>query len=139
MVCVRGAERPRAARPRPRDRRAFDAGRSVAIVGAGAARGARRAPRAGASDRLTEAEAAGEAGGLRWFCRSRRRSLHDAHVRGLRALLPVGHVELHGLPFLEVAVALTRDRGIVHEHVRTTVLEDEAEALLRAEPLHGSC
>jgi hypothetical protein len=34
----------------------------------------------------------------------------DAHVRGLRALLPVGHVELHGLAFLKVAVALTRDR-----------------------------
>src|SRR6188472_914741 len=59
----------------------------------------------------------------------------DAHIRCLGALLPVGHVELDGLALLEVSVALTRDRGIVHEHVRTTVLEDEAEALLRAEPL----
>src|SRR5215212_2018976 len=61
------------------------------------------------------------------------------HVRGLRAFLAVGHVELHLLALFEVSVALTGDRGIVHEHVRTTVLQDEAEALLRAEPLHGSC
>src|SRR5262249_19255032 len=48
------------------------------------------------------------------------------------------HIELDSLTLLEVAVALTLDRGEMHEHVGTTLLEDEPEALLRAEPLHGS-
>src|SRR5262249_52661008 len=62
----------------------------------------------------------------------------DLDVGGLGAFLPLDHVELDCLPLLQVAVALTLDRGEMHEHVGTTLLEDESESLLRAEPLHGS-
>src|SRR5581483_6481330 len=70
----------------------------------------------------------------RVFARSDR-----TDVRRLGALLPLRDVVLHPLVLLEVAVALAGDRAEVHEHVGAAVLRsDEAEALLAAEPLHGS-
>src|SRR5438128_1455435 len=61
------------------------------------------------------------------------------HVGGLRALGTLGDLELDLLVLLEVAVAGALDRAEVHEDVRSVLLRDEAVALLRAEPLHGSC
>src|SRR6266508_3114970 len=68
-----------------------------------------------------------------------RFELDGAYVRGLRALLALGHVVLDLLVLLQVAETLTGDRAEMHEHVGGTVVRsDEAEALLGAEPLHGS-
>src|SRR5687767_12437013 len=74
--------------------------------------------------------------GARWCTLG---SLDGPDVGGLRPLLPLAHVELDLLVLLEVAVALARDRAEVHENVGAAVVgSDEAEALLRAEPLDGT-
>src|SRR6266536_3892596 len=66
-------------------------------------------------------------------------ALDGANVRGLGALLPLAHVVLDPLVLVEVTVPVAADRAEMHEHVGGAVLwSDEAEALLRAEPLHGS-
>src|SRR5262245_41063686 len=60
-------------------------------------------------------------------------------VRGLRALLALTEVVLDLLGFIQVAVPITGDRAEVYEHICAAIVRsDEAEALLRAEPLHGS-
>src|SRR4249919_3551477 len=70
---------------------------------------------------------------------SRSIELDGSNVRGLRALLALGHVVLHLLVLLQVAETLTGDRAEMHEHVGGTVVRsDESETLLGAEPLHGS-
>src|SRR4051794_18960843 len=70
--------------------------------------------------------------------RSQRRS-GGVDVLRLRALLALDDVERHGLALLELTEARGVDRGVVREDVRTAaVLGDEAEALLRVEPLHSS-
>src|SRR3712207_5331848 len=62
-----------------------------------------------------------------------------ADVLRLRALLALRHVELDPLGLVERAVAGTRDRREVAEDVGTAaVLLDEAEALLRVEPLRSA-
>src|SRR4029079_7758676 len=66
------------------------------------------------------------------------RSGDRSQVRGLGALLPLGHVELDLLVLLEVPVAGSRDRREVDEHVRATLLGDEAIPLLGVEPLHDA-
>src|SRR4029453_17468198 len=65
-------------------------------------------------------------------------SAYWAKVRRLGALRALRHVELDLLVLLQVLVALAGDRAEVHEHVGAVRLGDEAEALLGAEPLHGS-
>src|SRR2546429_7032356 len=65
-------------------------------------------------------------------------SADRTYVRSLRALGALAELELDLLVLLEVLVPLTRDRAEVHEHVGTVLLGDEAETLLRAEPLHGA-
>ena len=63
----------------------------------------------------------------------------DADLVGLRTPLALGDLERHLLVLLQGAEAPTLDRRVVDEHVRaSTVLGDEAEALLTVEPLHGS-
>src|SRR5437764_7439091 len=62
----------------------------------------------------------------------------EPNVRGLGALLPLRDLEFDLLVFLEVPVARALDGRVVHEHVRSTLLGDEAVALLGAEPLHGA-
>src|SRR5438034_10658108 len=48
------------------------------------------------------------------------------HVGGLGALLALGHLELHLLVLVEVAVALSCDRAEMHEDVGATfILGDE--------------
>jgi hypothetical protein len=61
-----------------------------------------------------------------------------ANVGRLGAFLPLRDVELDGLAFAQRSVALSGDPGEVDENVLTTVLGDETEALLVAEPLNGS-
>jgi hypothetical protein len=61
-------------------------------------------------------------------------------VCGLRAFLPSSHVVLDPLVLLEVSVALSGDRAEMNEHIRAAIFRsDEAEPLLGAEPLHGTC
>src|SRR5277367_7117788 len=61
-------------------------------------------------------------------------------VLRLRALLPLGRVELDLLVLIQRPVAGARDRGEVHEHVRRPVIGgDETKALVGVEPLHCSC
>src|SRR5689334_121126 len=57
---------------------------------------------------------------------------------GLRALLPLGHVELDALTLFEGLVPVHLDGRVVDEHVLTAVHGDEAVALLGVEPLHGA-
>src|SRR4051794_7895559 len=65
--------------------------------------------------------------------------LERADVLRLRALLALRDVELHALVLLQRLVALPLDRAEVAEDVgAAVVLRDEAEALLRVEPLHCS-
>src|SRR4051812_42114130 len=60
-------------------------------------------------------------------------------VLGRRALLALRDVEGHLLAFEQLAEALGGDVRVVGEHVgAATVLLDEAEALFRVEPLHGT-
>src|SRR4051794_36415997 len=69
--------------------------------------------------------------------RGPRRRSDRADVLRLRALLALGDVELDALRLVERLVAAPRDRREVAEHVgAAAVLLDEAEALLRVEPLH---
>src|SRR5215216_978581 len=60
------------------------------------------------------------------------------HVRGLRALGPVGDLELDGLALVEGLVAVALDGREVDEDVVAAVAGDEAVALLVAEPLDGA-
>jgi len=48
-----------------------------------------------------------------------RYALERTNVLRLRALLPLGRVELDLLVLVQGAVAGARDRGEVHEHVRS--------------------
>src|SRR5215470_7140269 len=64
--------------------------------------------------------------------------LDGPDAAGLQALRALGELELHSLVLLQAAEAGALDFRVVHEHVRTAVTGDEAEALLRVEPLHGA-
>ncbi len=59
----------------------------------------------------------------------------DPDVFRLGSLLALRDVELDLLPFLQPAVAATRDRPEVHEHVRAALHRDETVALIAVEPL----
>src|SRR5690349_6563972 len=62
-----------------------------------------------------------------------------ANVLRLRALRALGDVELDLLVLVEGLVALRLDRRVVNEDVVAAVLlRDEAEALLRVEPLNSA-
>src|SRR5439155_22630982 len=69
---------------------------------------------------------------------SERKLRSGLHVRGLGALRPLDHLELHALAFGQRLVALHRDRREVDEHVVATLTLDEAVALLVRKPLHGA-
>src|SRR5579862_4501606 len=66
----------------------------------------------------------------------RSETLDVCSLQTLRSL-----VDLEGdlLVLLEVPVPVALDGTEVHEDVRAALLGDEAVALLRVEPLHGSC
>src|SRR6476646_5266494 len=65
-------------------------------------------------------------------------SADDPDVFRLGSLLALRNVELDLLPFVDAAVATTRDRAEVHEHVRATLDLDEAVALVTVKPLHSA-
>src|SRR6266567_1550409 len=65
-------------------------------------------------------------------------SADDPDVVCLGPLLALRDVELDLLPFLQAAVAATRDRADVHEHVRAALDRDETVALVAVEPLHSA-
>ncbi len=54
--------------------------------------------------------------------------LNSLNVLGLPALWAFGHVELHGLPFLQAAKASGLNRGEMHEHILPILTADEAIA-----------
>ena len=62
----------------------------------------------------------------------------SADVEGFRALLAGADVELDVLAFVQAAVAIARDVGVVDEHVLASLNGDESEALLRIEKLYGA-
>src|SRR5262249_22682938 len=68
----------------------------------------------------------------------RGRSSERPDVRRLESLLALLDLEFDGLTLFESPVPAHLDGGVVDEHVRAVTLRDEAEALLRVEPLHCS-
>ena len=56
-------------------------------------------------------------------------------VSRLEALGPLQQVELHGLTFIERAVAVLLDRGEVHEHIFPRGALDESISLRPVKPL----
>src|SRR3990172_6018944 len=65
--------------------------------------------------------------------------LDGSHVRCLRALLPLAHLELDGRPFGERLEAVALDARVVHERILAALCgRDEAVALRIVEPLYGS-
>lgn len=69
-----------------------------------------------------------------------RVALERADVLSLGTLGALGDLELHLLVLVERLVAARRDRGVVSEHIRGSVVgSDEAEALFSVEPLDGAC
>src|SRR6266568_3521791 len=66
------------------------------------------------------------------------KGLDLADVRGLGALRPLDHVELHALTLGEAAEALGLDGGVMDEHVRSAFTSNEPKTLGVVEPLHCS-
>src|SRR2546423_1926376 len=63
-----------------------------------------------------------------------------AHVRRLRALLPLRRLELHLRSLRQALEALAGDAAVMDEEVLAAIVgRDEAIALLVVEPLDGSC
>src|ERR1700748_3526946 len=65
-------------------------------------------------------------------------SADGANAAGLQALVALRDLELHPLTLGKALVAIALDLREVHEDVLTTVLLDEAVALLVTEPLDGT-
>src|SRR4030095_14375907 len=69
--------------------------------------------------------------------RRRRTNSERPDVGSLRALLALGHLELHPLVLVQAPVSGGLDSGEVGEDVGAAVVRgDEPEALVRVEPLH---
>jgi len=66
------------------------------------------------------------------------KNLDRAHVLGLPALRPFGHVELHGLAFLQASESAGLNGGEMHENVFASLAADKAVALSVVEPLNCS-
>ena len=64
--------------------------------------------------------------------------LDRADVESFRALLAGANLELDVLAFVEAAVAIARDVGVVDEHVLASLNGDESEALLGIEKFYGA-
>ena len=62
----------------------------------------------------------------------------SANVEGFRALPAGADLELDVLAFVEAAVAIARDVGVVDEHVFASLNGDESEPLLGIEKLYGA-
>src|SRR5229473_2248915 len=66
------------------------------------------------------------------------RCLDCLNVLGLPALWAFGHVELHGLPFLQAAKAASLNSGEMHEDILAILTADEAIAFGVVKPLYCS-
>src|SRR5712692_7475488 len=64
--------------------------------------------------------------------------LDSLNVLSLPALRAFGHLELHGLPFLQAAKAACLNSGEMHEDVLAILTADEAIAFGVVEPLYCS-
>src|SRR5712692_1325136 len=67
-----------------------------------------------------------------------RRYLDSSNVLRLPALGALGHVELHGLAFLQALEAASLNSGEMHENVLAILTADETIALGVVKPLHCS-
>src|SRR5580704_2440242 len=70
-----------------------------------------------------------------YFCEV---ELEGLDVRGLQALGALGHFEFNRLAVVQRFVAISHDRGEMHENIFTALALDESKALARVEPLHCS-
>src|SRR5438105_9788774 len=59
----------------------------------------------------------------------------DSDVLRLWALLPLGDLELYDLTLLQIPKPLTRDPGVMDEHILAFLWSDETIPLLAVEPL----
>src|SRR5450432_3513567 len=64
--------------------------------------------------------------------------LDSLDVLGLPALGTLGHVELHGLAFLQAAEAACLNSGKMYENIFAILTADKAKALGVVKPLHCS-
>ena len=62
--------------------------------------------------------------------------LQNGDVLSLRALLTLGHAELHALTFSQGLETLSVDCSEVYEYIRALVLLDEAETFSLVEPFY---
>src|SRR5436309_2527412 len=72
------------------------------------------------------------------WLRDRCRYLDSGNVLRLPAFGALGHVELHGLAFLQALKAASLNSGEMHENVFAILTADEAVALGVVKPLHCS-
>src|SRR5690242_19135452 len=70
--------------------------------------------------------------------RTRRLGSGRRHVLGLQAFLALHDSETDLLPFLQRTETGAADRTKMHEHIRSVLTADEAEALAFVEPLNGT-
>lgn len=64
--------------------------------------------------------------------------LQRADVCSLQPLLAFDDLELNCLALFKRSVALGQNRALMHEDVRAAFTLDEAVALFRVKPFHGS-
>jgi hypothetical protein len=67
-----------------------------------------------------------------------RSGLEGLDVRGLQALRSFGDLEFNRLAVIQRLIAISHNRGEMHEHIFSTLALDETEALAGVKPLHCS-
>src|SRR6516165_10055519 len=67
-----------------------------------------------------------------------RRSADNSNVLSLRALLPLGDLELYNLPLLKIPEPLARDPRVVNEDILAFLRSDEPIPLLPVKPLDST-
>jgi hypothetical protein len=67
-----------------------------------------------------------------------RSGLEGLDVRGLQALWSLGNLEFNRLAVIQRLIAISHNRGEMHEHIFSTLALDETEALAGVKPLHCS-
>jgi hypothetical protein len=67
-----------------------------------------------------------------------RSGLEGLDVGGLQALGSLGNLEFNRLAVIQRLIAISHNRGEMHEHIFSTLALDETEALAGVKPLHCS-
>jgi len=67
-----------------------------------------------------------------------RSGLEGLDVGGLQALWSLGNLEFNRLAVIQRLIAISHNRGEMHEHIFSTLALDETEALAGVKPLHCS-